>query len=71
MLVLSRKMGETIYLPESNTTIKILRTATGRVTLAFDAPQDVTILRGELRAIEQPSTTDLEFETQQVASKPR
>ena len=71
MLVLSRKMGETIYLPGSNTTIKIQRTAAGRVTLAFDAPQDVTILRGELRAIEQPSTTDLEFETQQVASKPR
>jgi len=47
MLVLSRKAGERIHIGE-NITIEVRRVAGNRVTLAFDAPRDVRILRGEL-----------------------
>lgn len=48
MLILSRKPGESICLPGSNTTITIHRLSGGRVSLAIDAPREVAILRGEL-----------------------
>ncbi len=48
MLILSRKPGESICLPGTNTTITIHRSSGGRVVLAIDAPREVTILRGEL-----------------------
>lgn len=47
MLVLSRKQGESIRIND-NITIKIVSVGPGRVKIAIDAPQDVTILRGEL-----------------------
>jgi len=47
MLVLSRKQGESIRIND-NITINIVSVGLGRVKIAIDAPQDVTILRGEL-----------------------
>jgi carbon storage regulator len=47
MLVLSRKVGEKIQI--GNTiVVEVRRIAGNRVTLAFRAPRDVRILRGEL-----------------------
>ena len=47
MLVLSRKQGESIRIND-NITINVVSVGPGRVKIAIDAPQDVTILRGEL-----------------------
>lgn len=47
MLVLSRKQGESIRIND-NITINIVSVGPGRVKIAIDAPQNVTILRGEL-----------------------
>jgi len=49
MLVLSRKIGEKIYVGE-NISIEVRRIAGNRVTLAIDAPKEIRILRGELKA---------------------
>jgi len=47
MLVLSRKQGEAIQIG-GNITIKIVNVGPGRVKIAIDAPNNVTILRQEL-----------------------
>jgi len=47
MLVLSRKMGESLSIGE-NVTVKVVRTQGGRVQLAIDAPREVAIRRSEL-----------------------
>jgi len=47
MLVLSRKVGEKIVIG-NNITIVVQRIGKGRVALAIEAPQEVTVLRGEL-----------------------
>lgn len=47
MLVLSRKEGEKIVI-DGNITITIVRIQGSKVTLGFEAPADVKILRGEL-----------------------
>lgn len=48
MLVLSRKAGEQIHIGE-NVTIEVRRLSGNRVALAVQAPNDVRILRGELK----------------------
>jgi len=48
MLVLSRKVGEKIWVGE-NTCITVVRVAQGVVRLGIDAPLDQTIVREELR----------------------
>lgn len=50
MLVLSRKAGETIRIGE-HITVTINRIDGGRVSLAFDAPREVAIARGELNSL--------------------
>ena len=52
MLVLSRKPGEKVIIG-NGITITILETKGNRVRLAIDAPDDVRILRAELRTFEQ------------------
>lgn len=49
MLVLNRKKGEAILIG-NNIRITIEKIDRDRVTLGFDAPQDVRILRGELES---------------------
>jgi carbon storage regulator len=48
MLVLSRKIGEKIFLGE-DIVLEVRRIAGNRVTVAIDAPKSVRILRGELK----------------------
>jgi len=50
MLVLSRKLGERIVIGD-NITVKINRIHGNRVTLGIEAPDDVSIMRGELEPI--------------------
>ena len=47
MLVLSRRVGETIVI-DGNITVTVLEFSGSRVRLGFDAPQDVFIRRNEI-----------------------
>jgi len=47
MLVLSRKLGEKVVIG-NGITVTVVEVKGNRVRLAFDAPDDVRILRGEL-----------------------
>lgn len=47
MLVLSRRVGEAVCVGPG-VTIRVIETKAGSVRLAFDAPPEVRILRGEL-----------------------
>lgn len=47
MLVLSRKVGQTIEIG-SDITLVVTRTAGGRVQIGIDAPREVAVRRGEL-----------------------
>ena len=48
MLVITRKLDETIVLPELGVEIRVLKTQGGGVRLGIEAPQTVSIRRGEL-----------------------
>lgn len=48
MLVLSRKVGQSIVI-DGNVTITINRVGGKRITLGIEAPDNVRVLRGELR----------------------
>jgi carbon storage regulator len=48
MLVLSRKVGEEIVIPELGIRIEVLRTNRNQVRIGIDAPDSIKILRGEL-----------------------
>ena len=48
MLVLSRKIGEKLVIGD-NITVVVSRVAGNRVTLGIEAPNDVRIVRGELK----------------------
>ncbi|MEQ8849608.1 carbon storage regulator [Botrimarina sp.] len=56
MLVLSRKAGEQILIGD-DITLEVRRVAGNRVTIAVQAPNDVRILRGELKE----AATDFEL----------
>ena len=47
MLVLGRKPGEYVMINQ-NIKVKVIRSTQGDLRLAIEAPQDVTITRGEL-----------------------
>jgi carbon storage regulator len=49
MLVLSRKVGERLVIGD-NIAVVVSRVAGNRVTLGIEAPADVRIVRGELKA---------------------
>lgn len=56
MLVLSRKVGEKIHVGD-DIVLEVRRISGNRVTLAFNAPRSVRILRGELeRTAQAPET---------------
>jgi carbon storage regulator len=48
MLVLSRKVDETIRLPGIDTVIRLLRISGDRVRIGIEAPPEILVLRGEL-----------------------
>jgi carbon storage regulator len=47
MLVLSRKVGETILISET-IRVTVVQVANGRIRLGIDAPPEVSVLREEL-----------------------
>jgi len=47
MLVLTRKLGEKVVI-NGNITLTVVEMKGNRVTIAFDAPAQIRILRGEL-----------------------
>ncbi len=47
MLVLSRKVGESILISES-IRVTVVQSANGRIRLGIDAPPEATVLREEL-----------------------
>ena len=53
MLILSRKVGEKIVIGDGITVV-VSRVSGDRVTLGFEAPPEMHILRGELRPFRQP-----------------
>ena len=56
MLVLSRKLGEKIYIGE-NICITVLDIDRGKIRLGIEAPKGVQILRQELLPINKPDET--------------
>ena len=56
MLVLSRKVGQSICLPGSDTTITIAKATRNRVSLAIDAPREIAVSRGELSSPDDEDT---------------
>ncbi|MBX3412696.1 MAG: carbon storage regulator [Pirellulales bacterium] len=48
MLVLSRKIGESLVI-DGNIRVTVVRVSGNRVALGVEAPDDVRVLRGELR----------------------
>lgn len=52
MLVLSRKIGETLVI-DGNVRITVVRVSGNRVALGVEAPDNVRVLRGELRPFDE------------------
>lgn len=58
MLVLSRKVGESIQIGD-NIFVSVVEVKGGRVRLSFDAPKEIQILREELAVqIQQEAQVD-------------
>ncbi len=53
MLVLSRKVGERIFIGE-DVVVTVVRLSSGAVRLGIDAPADWTIVRQEVEPHEKP-----------------
>jgi carbon storage regulator len=53
VLVLSRRKGEEILVPECGVTVKVLSVHGNTIRLGIAAPADVAVLRGELWEREQ------------------
>lgn len=58
MLVLSRKLGQSVYV--GDTKINIVACARGGVRLGFDAPENVRVLRSELLGTEPGDETPVD-----------
>lgn len=56
MLVLSRKLGEKLYIGD-DICITIVRLSPGRVGIGIEAPRSLTILRDEQLKIDMATTT--------------
>ncbi len=48
MLVLSRRVGERIVLPDSGVVLTVLGIRGGQIRLGISAPQDIAVYREEL-----------------------
>ena len=64
MLVLSRKLGEKIYIGE-NICITVVDIDRGKIRLGIEAPRDIPIYRQELLPLNQQQQKD-----QQATAKP-
>ena len=64
MLILSRKIGEAIVIPELHTTLTILRISGQRVRVGVKAPNDCGVYRDELWSKIQSALADVSMEPQ-------
>ena len=55
MLVLSRRVGEEVFVPPCQLTVRVLDITGGRVRLGFSAPAGVAILRQEILTPDLPA----------------
>lgn len=65
MLVLSRKIGESIIIGDS-IVVTVTRVAGNRLTLGIDAPADVRILRSELVEDAEQPVEPVEFHSDRL-----
>ncbi len=69
MLVLSRKVGEQIYVPQFKIVITVLAVDGRRVTLGITAPKGISIVRQELRdRLSKPSASPNESGSETTSS---
>jgi len=61
MLVLTRKIGESILIPSEGLTISVGSIKRGRVRLRISAPDDTRIVRDEVRKREEQEEQDQEL----------
>ncbi|MFH5805681.1 carbon storage regulator [Alienimonas sp. DA493] len=54
MLVLARKVGQTVRLPNQDVTVHVVAVSGQTVRLGVEAPSDVAIVRGELEETRTP-----------------
>ena len=64
MLVLTRKMNETIDFPELDISVNILSLGGSKVRIGIDAPLEIKVIRGELKVDEEPRSIRLKSETE-------
>lgn len=57
MLVLGRKVNETIYI--GNAKVTVVRAKDGSCRLGIDAPRETPIVRGELREADETTAADV------------
>ena len=69
MLVLSRKVGESIRIGDGITVV-INRIAGNRVTLGLEAPRNMRIVRGELKLFDEPLEQPSEVREEKKAPVP-
>lgn len=60
MLVLSRRDGETIEIPELGIVIQVTSIKKSRVTIGIEAPRDLAILRGEMANGSSPTKSEID-----------
>lgn len=70
MLVLSRRAGEKIVIGD-RITITIQRISGGRVNVGIDAPDDVHIVRGELKPLVDAFRHSLDDDVHGMAHEPQ
>ncbi len=69
MLVLSRKLGEKIYIGE-NICITVVDIDRGKIRLGIEAPRDIPIYRQELLPLSQQQQQQQAAQQQQQPQKP-
>lgn len=69
MLVLSRQVGEKIFIGE-DIVVTVVAIEGGRIRLAIDAPRRVAILREELREASHPPNSNPEAPVRPVLELP-
>lgn len=67
MLILSRKEGESIEIPELGVVIEVTSIKKSRITIGIEAPKELAILRGEI--VESASATKNEIADNEIADK--
>ena len=55
VLVLSRKVNDSIVLPELNVSIEILQVKGKAIRVGIDAPIEIKVVRGEIDSLDEPS----------------